>query len=76
LIERDTWRIALVFYEEGRFTPSGFIHVRCVLPYFETTEIRPRLAHFSPEVGAGDLDAILAEATAPGVPPRAPGPEA
>ncbi len=24
LIDKDTWRIALVYYEDGRFVPSGF----------------------------------------------------
>src|SRR5690606_22830392 len=28
-IEKDSWRIALVFFEDGRFAPSGYIHAGC-----------------------------------------------
>jgi hypothetical protein len=47
-IEKGTWRIRLVFFEEGRFTPSGFIHLTCRGNYFETEEglLEPAL-HFS-----------------------------
>ena len=48
LIDKDTWRIALVFFEEYRFNPGGFIHASCAQPYFETTAVLDRLAHFSP----------------------------
>jgi hypothetical protein len=44
LIERGTWRIALVYYQEGRFEPSGTIHLRCAGAYFETTDIVSRLS--------------------------------
>jgi len=30
-IDKGAWRIALVFYEEGRFEPSGFVHAGCAL---------------------------------------------
>src|SRR5262245_30485521 len=48
LIEQGTWRIALTFFEEYRFSPSGFVHAACVAAYFETTDIVDRVAHFSP----------------------------
>ena len=54
-IAKDTWRIALVYYEDGRFVPSGFIHASCVQPYIETTEIMDRVKHFSPGLSDGDL---------------------
>jgi len=47
-IDKDAWRIALVYYEDGRFSPAGFIHVPCTAGYFETTAILSRLRHFSP----------------------------
>ncbi len=59
-IEKGTWRISLVYYEEGRFVPSGSIHLRCAAPYLETIEILPRLKHFSPALGAQDLNEIQA----------------
>ena len=36
-IERASWRIRVVFYEEGRFFPGGFVHLACRKPYFETS---------------------------------------
>ena len=60
LIAKDSWRVALVFYEEGRFVPSGFVHVTCVPTYCETTAVMPRVRHFSP--GLSDADAAEIEA--------------
>lgn len=60
LIDKDTWRIALVYYEDGRFTPSGFMHARCVKDYLETTEIDARVKHFSPELSDADLTDLAA----------------
>ena len=34
-IAKDAWRIGLVYYEEGYFNPSGFIHASCWREYFE-----------------------------------------
>jgi hypothetical protein len=56
-IEKGAWRISLVFYEDGRFVPAGFIHVGCAQPYLETTDIMPRVKHFS----AGLSEENLAE---------------
>jgi ribosomal protein L37AE/L43A len=53
-IEKGAWRISLMYYEDGRFAPSGFIHLGCAGTYFETTEILNRLTHFSPELGDTD----------------------
>lgn len=46
-IERGTWRIRLVFFEEGRFAPGGFVHLGCRKPYFETADILDQVLHFS-----------------------------
>ncbi len=60
-IEAGAWRIRLVFYEEGRFQPSGFIHSRCARAYFETTDLAPRLRRFSPDLSEDCVAAIMAE---------------
>jgi hypothetical protein len=57
-IPKDTWRISLVFYEDGRFNPSGFIHLGCAREYLETTDLVPRLRHFSPELSDADAAEI------------------
>jgi hypothetical protein len=60
-IDKDTWRIKLVYYEEGRFEPSGCVHVKCAPQYFETTAILDRVAHFSPELTQEELAQIRAQ---------------
>jgi len=55
LIAKDEWRIALVFFEEFRFEPGGFVHAGCALPYFETIDVVERIKHFSPELDAADV---------------------
>ena len=58
---KDTWRIALVFFEEDRFNASGFAHVRCSAQYFETTDVMDRLKHFSPDLSEDDLAELRVE---------------
>ena len=67
LIERDSWRIRIAFYEEGRFFPGGYLHLACRQRYFETSDLLDHVLHFSQELGA-DERAELArafDATAP-----------
>ena len=59
-IEKDGWRIGLVFFEEYRFQPSGFIHAACAEDYFGTTDIMERILHFNPALDPADLEAIEA----------------
>jgi len=49
-IPRGDWRIRLVYYDEGQFSPSGFIHLACAGSYFETADIGEPLLHFSPSL--------------------------
>jgi hypothetical protein len=46
-IARGDWRIRLVFYEQGRFSPGGFVHLACRGTYFENNDILEPLLHFS-----------------------------
>jgi hypothetical protein len=61
LVAKGAWRIALVYYEDGQFAASGFVHARCAGAYFETTAIADRLRHFSPDLTDEDLNALVAE---------------
>jgi hypothetical protein len=54
-IAAGTWRIRLVFFEDGRFEPSGFVHAGCSMAYFETVEILDRVKHFAPGLSEDDL---------------------
>ena len=49
-IEKGAWRIKLVFFEEGRFAPSGSIHLDCRKDYFEDHDVLAPLMHFSPDL--------------------------
>jgi len=60
-IEKDEWRISLVFYEEGRFVPSGFIHARCARGYLGTADIETRLRRFTPDLTEEQLADIRSE---------------
>jgi hypothetical protein len=53
-IERGAWRIRLVYYEEGQFAPSGFLHVDCRSEYFETADVLDPVLHFSPDLSDED----------------------
>jgi hypothetical protein len=46
-IERGGWRIRIVFYEEGRFAPGGFLHLGCRSAYFETADVLEPVLRFS-----------------------------
>ena len=60
-IAKGAWRIALVFYEEGRFAPAGYVHARCAHVYFETIDVIPRLRRFSPNLRDEDVKELEAE---------------
>jgi hypothetical protein len=47
VIVRDSWRIRLVYFEGGRFTPGGYLHLECRLAYFGVDDVLERLLHFS-----------------------------
>jgi hypothetical protein len=60
-IPKDAWRIVLMFFEEGRFTAAGFIHLTCAAAYLETTDMLGRLKHFSPEITEAEWAEIRAQ---------------
>ncbi|MBT8400772.1 MAG: hypothetical protein KJO98_09865 [Rhodothermia bacterium] len=57
-IGKDEWRIALDFYEEGRFNPAGYIHAGCAADYLGTASIVDRLKHFTPDLADSDVNEI------------------
>ena len=54
LIAKGSWRIRIVFYEEGRFSPGGYIHLTCRNAYFETDDVLDAVLHFSPALSDED----------------------
>jgi Poly(ADP-ribose) polymerase and DNA-Ligase Zn-finger region len=66
LIAKGEWRLPLVFFEDYRFSPGGYVHARCARSYFETTELLDRVRHFSPELREAELAEVAAAMTAAG----------
>ena len=64
-IPKDSWRIGLVFFEEYRFQPSGFIHTACTQEYYETTELMDRIVHFNPMLTPEELEEVERALEAP-----------
>ncbi len=64
LIPKDAWRIALLFWQDGRFAPAGFVHATCAATYFETPHLLDRLRHFTPGLTNAELDALASDLTA------------
>jgi hypothetical protein len=56
---RGSWRVRVVFYEEGRFAPGGYVHLACRKVYFETDEILEQALHFSPALSDADRDELI-----------------
>ena len=50
-IDKGTWRIRLVFFEEGRFMPGGFVHLDCRRNHFEGNDALAPMLHFSHALG-------------------------
>lgn len=63
-VEKGGWRIRLVFYEDGRFAPAGFVHARCAGAYFETSDVLPRIERFAPGLTESEKAEIAAELAA------------
>ena len=57
-IPRGAWRIRLASYEEGQFSPLGYIHLACAKDYFETADILEHVLHFSSALGDAERDEL------------------
>ena len=71
-IERGAWRIRITFYDEGRFSPGGVIHLSCRKAYFETEDILDRLLHFSPALTEAERKELAQACAASGVSAETP----
>jgi hypothetical protein len=63
-IGKGSWRIRLVYYEEGRFSPGGSIHLACRGAYFEGAEVRAPVLCFS-ELPDEERAALIEALSAP-----------
>jgi hypothetical protein len=58
-IVRGSWRVRLVFYEGGRFSPGGYVHLACRTAYFETNEVLDQILHFSPALSDDERQDLI-----------------
>ena len=58
-IARDTWRIRIAFYMEGRFSPGGYLHLTCRKAYFETEDVLDQVLHFSPALNDVNREELI-----------------
>lgn len=73
-IPKDGWRIALLFWQDGRFAPAGFVHASCAPTYFETANLIGRVRHATPALTDDDAESLAREFSAapPAAAPTAP----
>ena len=56
LIEKDDWRVSVVFFEDGYLNPAGYIHAGCVEAYADTTDTAiERIRHFNLDLSEAEL---------------------
>lgn len=60
LIGKGDWRLSLVFFEDYRFSPGGYVHAHCARAYFETVDLLERIRHFSKDLRDEDIAEIAA----------------
>jgi hypothetical protein len=60
-IAKGSWRVRLVFHDEGTPSPGGFIHLACRQAYFETADIAAPLLHFSGALADDEREALRME---------------
>jgi hypothetical protein len=53
-IEKGSWRVRIVYYEEGRFTPGGYIHASCSRAYLETDDFVAPILQLTPALSETD----------------------
>jgi hypothetical protein len=68
-IGKGDWRIRLVFFQDGRFEPGGFVHLACRAAYFETAEVREPVLHFAAGLPAEARAELARALEAPGAAP-------
>lgn len=63
-IAKGAWRVSLLFWQDGRYVPAGFVHTHCAHTYFGTTDLGDRVRHATPDLAEADLTVICGEIAA------------
>ena len=64
-IEKGSWRIRIVYYEEGRFAPGGYIHASCSRAYLETDAVLEPVLQLTPALSVVEREELTAAVAAP-----------
>jgi len=59
-IPKDAWRLTLLYWEDGRYVPAGYLHPGCVDAYAGTRDVLDRVRHFTPDLSDADLGEVAA----------------
>ena len=59
-IAKDSWRLPLMYFEEGVFNTSGFVHADCIAGYTGSTALAPLVDHFCNHLSPEDRNAVVA----------------
>ena len=63
-------RAILSIWQDGRFEPMGFAHMRCARDYLGTTDLEPWLRFAAPDLPAAEWDELRSVLASPaGAPP-------
>lgn len=60
-IAKGAWRIRMTLFDEGMFSPLGFVHLHCAAGYCESADILERALHFCRDLGEEDRAALIAD---------------
>lgn len=60
-IGKDSLRIALQYFEDARFTPSGFLHPGCATAYVGTPRVVEAVARAGTDLSPQELDLLLCD---------------
>ncbi len=58
VVNKDSWRLALQMFEEGRMQNIGTIHIECAKEYFGTVDILDRIERLTVELSPTDLSEL------------------
>jgi hypothetical protein len=75
LIDKGALRVALEIWEDGRFSPMGYLHARCASGYFGTRDFFERLRKLTADLAEADAAEWVSEIAKEPPPKKDPPPK-
>lgn len=60
-IAKDAWRVRMTLFDEGMYSPLGFVHLHCTAAYCESDDVADRLLHFARGLSDEERAALAGE---------------